>query len=227
MLSALQQRVAGIIAGLPEAEDFARAGGAALIVHGAIDRSTRDLDFFGLVPDTVGLLAPAAERALQEDGLLVERVLDNPGFVRFLVVGRDGRTEVDLGSDARLFPVEQGPGFQLLAPEELAVDKVLAVFGRAEARDFMDLMAIEGQFGLDRLFRVAADKDHGFDLKVFAEMTDRFDRLRRDEFPLDDEEYGRLARLVPLWRSHARELAREQGRLREPGHDLGDDFEIG
>lgn len=227
MLSALQQRVAGIIATLPEAEDFALAGGAALIVHGAIDRSTRDLDFFGLVPDTVDLLAPAAERALQEDGLLVERVLDSPGFVRFLVVGRDGRTEVDLGSDARLFPVEQGPGFQLLAPEELAVDKVLAVFGRAEARDFMDLMAIEGQFGLDRLFRAAADKDRGFDLKVFAEMTDRFDRLRRDEFPLDDEEYGRLARLVPLWRSHARELGREQGRLREPGHDLGDDLGIG
>jgi hypothetical protein len=103
--------------------------------------------------------------------------LDSPGFVRFLVVGQDGRTEVDPGSDARLFPVDQGPGFKLLAPEELAVDKVLAVFGRAEARDFMDLMAIEDQFGLDRLFRAAADKDHGFDLKVFAEMTDRFDRF--------------------------------------------------
>jgi hypothetical protein len=177
LLSPLQQRVAGVIAGLPEAEDFALAGGAALIVHGAIDRSTRDLDFFGLEPDAVDRLAPAAERALEEDGLSVERVLDRPGFVRFLVVGQDGRTEVDLGSDARLFPVDQGPGFKLLAPEELAVDKVLAVFGRAEARDFMDLMAIEDQFGLDRLFRAAADKDRGFDLKVFADMNDRFDRF--------------------------------------------------
>ncbi len=52
------------------------------------------------------------------------------------------------------------------------MDKVLAVFGRAEARDFMDLMAIEGQFGLDRLFLVAAEKDPGFDLMVFSEMTD-------------------------------------------------------
>jgi hypothetical protein len=227
LLSPLQQRVAGLIGGLPEAEGFALAGGAALIVHGAIDRSTRDLDFFGLGPDAVDRLAPAAERALIEDGLSVERVLDSPGFVRFLVVGQDGRTEVDLGSDARLFPVDQGPGFQLLAPEELAVDKVLSVFGRAEARDFMDLMAIEDQFGLGRLFRAAADKDHGFDLKVFAEMTDRFDRLRRDEFSLDDQEYGRLARLVTLWRTHARELDREQGRLHEPGHGRGDDLGIG
>ncbi len=104
MLSPLQQRVAGLIAGLPEAEGFALAGGAALIVHGAIDRSTRDLDFFGLEPDAVNRLAPAAERALEEDGLSVERVLDSPGFVRFLVVGHDGRTEVDLGSERTPLP---------------------------------------------------------------------------------------------------------------------------
>ncbi|MHB1516681.1 MAG: hypothetical protein ACYCVN_09935 [Acidimicrobiales bacterium] len=74
----------------------------------------------------------------------------------------DDRTEVDLGSDARLFPVDEVPGFPLLTTEELAVDKVLAVFGRAEASDFVDLVAIEDRFGLDRLLEVAAGKDHGF-----------------------------------------------------------------
>ena len=156
MLSPLQRRIATIVAGLPEAEDFALAGGAALIVHGAIDRTTRDLDFFGLEPQAVDLLAPVAERALRAEGLTVERVLDNPGFVRLLVSAEDDRTEGDLGSDARLFPVDQGPGFPLLTTEELAVDKVLAVFGRAEARDFVDLMAVEDRFGLDRLLEVAA-----------------------------------------------------------------------
>jgi hypothetical protein len=227
VLSPLQQRIATVVASLPEAENFALAGGAALIVHGAVERTTRDLDFFGLEPDAVDRLAPAAERALQVDGLSVERVLDNPGFVRLLVASDDDRTEVDLGSDARLFPVDQGPGFPLLTTKELAVDKVLAVFGRAEARDFMDLMAVEDQFGLDRLFEIAAEKDHGFNLMVFSEMTDRFDRLRRDEFPLDDQQYGRLARLVRLWRTQARELAREWGRARESGHDRSDDLEIG
>lgn len=227
MLSPLQQRIATIVAALPEAEDFALAGGAALIVHGAIDRTTRDLDFFGLEPTAVDRLAPAVERALQAVGLSVDRMLDNPGFVRFVVAGDDDRTEIDLGSDARLFPAEQGPGFQLLTTEELAVDKVLAVFGRAEARDFMDLMALEGQFGLDRLFRIAAEKDHGFDLLAFSEMTDRFARLRRDEFPLDDQQYGRLARLVGIWRTEARALARGQGRTHEPSRDRGDDLGIG
>lgn len=221
MLSPLQRRIAIIVAGLPEAEDFALAGGAALIVHGAIDRTTRDLDFFGLEPHAVDRLAPATERALRAEGLVVERVLHNPGFVRLLVSADDDRTEVDLGSDARLFPVEEGPGFPLLTTEELAVDKVLAVFGRAEARDFVDLMAIEDRFGLDRLLEVAAEKDHGFDPLVFSDMTERFDRLRRDEFPVDDEQYGRLARIVRIWRAQARELGRTLDRGRDRGDDLG------
>jgi len=47
MLSPLQERVARIVGGLVEAEGFALAGGAALIVRGDVDRQTRDLDFFG------------------------------------------------------------------------------------------------------------------------------------------------------------------------------------
>jgi hypothetical protein len=40
MLSRLQEQVAGIIAGLNEAEGFALAGGAALILRGVVRRST-------------------------------------------------------------------------------------------------------------------------------------------------------------------------------------------
>ncbi len=40
MLSALQQRAARIIAGLPEAEDFALAGGAALVLARVVERET-------------------------------------------------------------------------------------------------------------------------------------------------------------------------------------------
>ena len=50
MLSPLQDRVAGIIGALQEAEEFALAGGAALILRGEVDRQTRDLDFFGPAP---------------------------------------------------------------------------------------------------------------------------------------------------------------------------------
>lgn len=126
MLSPLQREIATVIAGVPEAEDFALAGGAALIVHGAVARVTRDLDCFGPDPRAVDRLALAAQRALRSEGFTVERLLDHPGFVRFLVGSEDDRTEVDLGSDARLFPVDRSTGYPLLSTEELAVDKVLA-----------------------------------------------------------------------------------------------------
>ena len=153
----------------------------------------------------------------------MERVLDGTGFVRFLVVGVDDRTEVDQGNDSRLFPAEQGPGFRILSTKELAVDKVLAVFGRAEARDFLDLMAVESRFGLDALLQLAAEKDNGFDLLVFAEMAQRFDRLRRDEFPVDDEHYEHLVGRVAEWRSEARRL----GRPNELHNDRGRGLDIG
>lgn len=69
MLSPLQEQVAEIIAGLDEAEGFALAGGAALIVRGDVRRRTRDLDFFGLTTEAVDRLVPAADRALQDAGL--------------------------------------------------------------------------------------------------------------------------------------------------------------
>jgi len=210
---------------LEGAEDFALAGGEALIVRGDVDRQTRDLDFFGLDTATVDRLAPVAEQALREAGLNVERILDNPGFVRFVVMNNEARTEVDIASDARLFPLEEHRGFRMLSGEELAVDKLLALFGRAEARDFVDLMAVEKTFGLDRLFRLASEKDRGFSAAVFAEMMDRFGRLRRDEFAVDDDQFDELGRRVVRWRAKALEFDRQPSIEHNP--DRGRDNDLG
>jgi hypothetical protein len=227
VLSPLQERIATIIAGLSQAEDFALAGGGALIVRGDVDRKTRDLDFFGLSADAVDRLVPLAEQALREAGLQVKRVHEGPGFARFVIEDEDDRTELDLASDARLFPADQGPGFQILSAEELAADKLLAVFGRAEARDFVDLGALEDRFGLDRLFELAGEKDRGFQPTVFAEMMNRFGRLGRAEFQLDDVQYEELSRRVQVWRERALQLAQEHQRSREISTDQGPDMGLG
>jgi hypothetical protein len=63
---------------------------------------------------------------------------------------------------------------------------------------------------------------------VFTEMLNRFDRLPRTEFPLDDEQHEELTRRVKIWRAAARELtpfderSREIGKGRTP--DLGIDL---
>jgi hypothetical protein len=224
VLSPLQDRVARIVASLEEAEEFALAGGAALIARGDVDRRTRDLDFFGLTGAAVDRLVPAVEGALREAGLVVHRVQVNPGFARLIVESADDRTELDLGADARLFPVDPGQPAPMLNGEELAVDKVLALFGRAEARDFVDLLALEPRYGLDRLCELAAEKDRGFDLAIFAEMLGRFGRLREDEFGLDARRYEELEQAVGRWRERALELARRWELGRGRGDDLGLDL---
>jgi hypothetical protein len=221
VLTPLQRRIATIVGKLPEAELFALAGGGALIARGDVDRQTRDLDFFG--PDAAGVekLVPAVERALHEAGLDVRRVREGRGFFRLEVREHEEVTEVDLGADARLLPVERGEFGPILAGEELAVDKVLAVFGRAEARDFVDLSAVADRYGLAYLCQRALDKDRGFDPQVFGEMLDRFDRLPRDEFELPDQAYERLVSNVDRWREVAIELTVEQLQIRR---DRDDDF---
>lgn len=210
MLSPLQERIARIVTELAEAEEFALAGGAALIVRGDVDRRTRDLDFFGPSAVAVDELLPAAEQALLGDGLQVERIIDHPGFARLLVRDATDQTEVDLGSDARLLPVEERLGMRVLSGEELAVDKLLALFGRAEARDFADLFAVADRYGIDRLLDLASEKDRGFDAAVFAEMLTRIDRLPRIAFPLDDAQYDKLQGTVGTWKDRALGYAREQ-----------------
>ena len=162
MLTPFQERIAAIVAGLDEAEDFALAGGGALIVSGEVDRGTRDLDFFGLTIESVDRLAPAVERALTRAGMEIVTLQSNQGFVRLVASMGNERCEIDLAADARLFDIDTDPNIPTLTGEELAVDKVLAIFGRAEARDFIDLAAMEPKYDFERLCELAAEKDRGF-----------------------------------------------------------------
>jgi Nucleotidyl transferase AbiEii toxin, Type IV TA system len=221
LLTPFQERIAAIISGLAEAEGFALAGGGALIVRGDVDRGTRDLDFFGLTPESVNGLAPAVELALTAAKIGVTTLQSNQGFVRLMASQGNERCEIDLAADARLFPIDTRPTVPTLTGEELAVDKVLAIFGRAEARDFVDFAAVEPKYGFERLCELAAEKDRGFSAQVFGEMLYRFDRLQRREFEIDDEGFNRLGQAVQSWRERSRDLARRQMLSQDRGDDLG------
>ncbi len=158
MLTDLQRRIALAVSQVVQGEGFALAGGAALIFQGVVDRRTRDLDFFAVDATAVNRVGPEVETALRSKGMTVITRVDAPGFMRLEVSEGDETCEVDFGSDARLRPVietELGP---MIASEELAADKTLALFGRAAARDFVDVFALSETFGQDRLLELAAEK---------------------------------------------------------------------
>jgi hypothetical protein len=84
-LSAVQLRIAHILFELPEADGYALAGGAALIIRNVVIRGTRDLDAFigarpGPEPGTVDALADALAVALRQHGWEVRAARRHPTF---------------------------------------------------------------------------------------------------------------------------------------------------
>jgi hypothetical protein len=145
------------------------------------------------------------------------------GFARLVVRHGDDTVSVDLGTDGRIRPVESSLLGPVLAGEELAADKLLALFGRAEARDFVDVMALEQRFGLERMCQLALEKDRGFRRDVLVVMLDHFDRLSPADFAVDQATYLRLQNAVQRWSA---ELTTPSGRQqwpprRGPEYDAG------
>jgi hypothetical protein len=98
-------------------------------------------------------LVPAVESALAAAALTVRRERSSRGFARLTVVAGDDATELDLAADARIRPVDTGPLGPMLSAEELGADKLLALFDRAQARDFVDVAALVDRYSGAKLRR--------------------------------------------------------------------------
>ena len=72
--------------------------------------------------------------------------------------------------------LEIGP---VLHADDAVANKICALFGRAEVRDFVDAAAIlaSGRYTEDELLTLAADHDPGFDRSWFAEALTAINRL--------------------------------------------------
>ena len=185
-LTDLQVDLAGIFFSLDAARGYLIAGGAALLAWDLIDRPTEDLDLFTAAPTTsVTAAKDAFVHALHRSGYTVAVVNDGPTFCRMIVGHAGEETLVDLAIDSP--PVSRptvtvlGP---TLAPRELAGRKLLALFGRAEARDFADVYLLAQRFGKDTLLDQATAIDAGFDSRVLAQMIRTIGRFEENEIPL-------------------------------------------
>jgi hypothetical protein len=79
---------------------------------------------------------------------------------------------------------------------------VIALFDRAEARDFVDVYALAHRYGKQLLLERATEVDAGFDVQVFTQMLESFDRFRDADVPSDDMQT--LRRFFAAWRDELR-----------------------
>lgn len=170
---------------------FALAGSGAIREHGVIDRLSQDIDLFtsNTNEDAFGGAVDRVVDALDAAGYAVELGRRTPQFARLLVRTTEGeQVDIDLGMDWReADPVtlEVGP---VLSIQDAVGNKVSALYGRGEARDFFDVDAIRasGHYTDAQLIDATAERDPGFDIGIFADQLQRVNRLGYEDL----EEYG-------------------------------------
>jgi hypothetical protein len=205
-LSDIQRQVASTVLALPEADGFMLAGGAALIFDEVVDRATRDLDVFGPTVDAVDRLAPVVVDALRRHGLTVDIEQLNPGFARMRVSGGGQETLLDLGFDPATHSPTSTPLGAVRALDDLAGDKLLALFSRAAPRDFVDVIGLLDRYTREQLLDFAAAKDRGFSTRALSDAFGVLPTIRRDRFDVDDATYQQMIGAFHEWR-----MALDQG----------------
>jgi hypothetical protein len=180
------QRTLLAVLAVPPTDDRYLAGGAAMHFSPNSTRYSDDLDFFHDSEARVASAFATDRERLQRAGYALEIELSLPGFVRAVVRLGGHATRVDWAHDSawRFLPLVRDPlGGLLLHPIDLAVNKALALAGRDEPRDFIDMLfAHERVLPLAALVWAAVGKDPGFTPLSLLELLKRRGRYQPQDF---------------------------------------------
>jgi len=175
-LTPLQKEFMGILARLPDQDQFYLAGDTALAEYYLGHRLSFDLDYFTGIENLVLPMSHQIENACRKNNLPFKVIRRFSSFVE-LVVGQENESlKIDLALDSPYRfepPVLSSEGIFVNDYADLRVDKLLAFFGRAEPRDAVDLYFILQREPAEPLLEQAKQKDPGFDLYWFAIALNR------------------------------------------------------
>ncbi len=184
-LTEFQRAVLRLLAQRRSPESFV-AGGSVINAAPDSPRYSDDVDIFHDAEESVAVAAAGDTDLLTRMGFGIEWLVNRPGFQR-AVVSRDGqslRLEWTRDSAFRFFPVQPDAEFGWrLHLADLATNKVLALAGRWEVRDFVDTLYLDESYAsLGLLAWAAAGKDPGLTPSLILEQANRFNRLRPEDF---------------------------------------------
>ena len=149
-------------------QDYFLTGGGALIGYYGSPRTTKDLDLFTLSKKAFSRANQLVHDVTDQIGATSLALNSSPYFKRFRIERDDEKTLVDIVEDLapQVFPNKKtdSSGVVLDPLEEIAVNKVCAIVGRSEPRDFFDFHYLVTQ-GADPAAALASAnlKDGGVD----------------------------------------------------------------
>ena len=153
------------------------AGAVALNTLTGATRLSRDIDLFHDTATAVSAAWEADRRLLEANGCQVRAQREREAFVE-AIVSRGGESVLmqwAADSAFRFFPLVTHEDFGLtLHPFDLATNKVLALVGRVEARDWVDVIQCHERIQrLGYLAWAASGKDPGFSPAAILEQAGR------------------------------------------------------
>jgi len=194
------------------------AGGVALNVLTAAGRVSRDVDVFHDTDAAVNAAWQQDRTLLEREGFAVRVLRERPSFVEAEVSRAAERLRMEWARDSafRFFPLVSHPDLGLtLHPVDLATNKVLALVGRLEVRDWVDAISCHERIQpLGYLAWAAAGKDPGFapgTILAHAARTARYsnDEVAALEFEGAAPDASALSRAWHAMLEDAREIVRQ------------------
>jgi hypothetical protein len=180
-LTPFQREVARLLAKHRNPESHV-AGGAVINRGEDGVRISDDLDIFHDLAAAVAASAEVDAKTLLAQGYSLEWTLRGEGMFRGEVTRGEDRLRLDWTTDSafRFFPAIPDEEFgYCLHPADLATNKVLALAGRSEIRDFLDILLLGRTYlSLGAIIWAACGKDPGFTPALLLDQTNRHSRYQ-------------------------------------------------
>ncbi|MFH1143672.1 MAG: hypothetical protein V1774_03925 [Candidatus Eisenbacteria bacterium] len=161
------------------------AGAAALNAMVGAARLSHDVDLFHDTAEAVAESWTVDRALLEEHGCEVTPLREREGYVEALVRRDSASLLLQWTRDSafRFFPLVEHEDFGLaLHPFDLATNKVLALVGRLEVRDWVDVLTCHERIQpLGYLAWAACGKDPGFSPQTIIEQAGRATRYSARE----------------------------------------------
>ena len=184
-LTPYQEEVARLLSANQSFDSYL-AGGAAIHLEPHTTRYSNDLDYFHDSVERVAEAFAQDERDLRHAGHAVVVEMPLPGYICATVSRGGASTKVEWAHDSawRFMPTIRNDvvGYTL-HPIDLAINKLLAVAGRDEPRDFLDILDLHTRtLPLGAVCWAAAGKDPGFTPFSLLEILRRRGKYHPEDF---------------------------------------------
>ena len=173
------------------AQKFYLTGGGALAEFYLGHRLSRDIDLFTQDKQAWQEIEPDLKTASDKAGALLNfkpAMEENELHRAFVQLPGESMLKIDLVRDSPPYfgkPVTQPDGVIVDSLENIAVGKLLALYGRAYPRDFVDIyFLLKEGWDFRRLVTLGKEKDPGLFEHYLAEMLRQVLRIPQEDLPI-------------------------------------------